>query len=66
MNEEEIEVLYYFDGLLCIIVGVGSGKIRVLIRKIVYLINVLGILFDYILVVIFINKVVLEMFERVK
>lgn len=42
-------------------VGVGSGKICVLVYCIVWLMEVENIVFFFILVVIFINKVVKEM-----
>lgn len=66
LNEEQTEALYYFDGPLRIIAGAGSGKTRVLTRKIAYLINVLGISPDHILAVTFTNKAASEMSERVK
>nr|WP_307909104.1 UvrD-helicase domain-containing protein [Mycoplasmopsis bovis] len=56
LNEEQTEALYYFDGPLRIIAGAGSGKTRVLTRKIAYLINVLGISPNHILAVTFTNK----------
>lgn len=44
-----------------VLVGVGSGKICVLVYCIVWLMEVENIMFFFILVVIFINKVVREM-----
>lgn len=53
------------DGLFLIMVGVGFGKICVLIYCIVYLIDEKYVNFWNILVIIFINKVVCEMCECV-
>ncbi|WP_029513655.1 ATP-dependent helicase [Mycoplasmopsis primatum] len=66
LNEEQKEALFYFDGPLRIIAGAGSGKTRVLTRKIAYLINILGISPNHILAVTFTNKAAAEMSERVK
>lgn len=49
------------EGLLFIMVGVGLGKICVLIYCIVYLLDEKDVLFYNILVIMFINKVVKEM-----
>ncbi|MBZ4212494.1 UvrD-helicase domain-containing protein [Mycoplasma sp. U97] len=65
LNEEQKEALMYFDGPLRIVAGAGSGKTRVLTRKIAFLINVLGISPKYILAVTFTNKAASEMAERV-
>ncbi|OAB49025.1 ATP-dependent helicase [Mycoplasmopsis gallinarum] len=66
LNEDQLEALLYFDGPLRIIAGAGSGKTRVLTRKIAYLINVLGIHPSQILALTFTNKAANEMNERVK
>lgn len=66
LNKEQIEALYYFDGPLRIIAGAGSGKTRVLTRKMAYLINIIGIIPEKILAVTFTNKAANEMAERVK
>ncbi|WP_406617571.1 ATP-dependent helicase [Mycoplasmopsis adleri] len=66
LNEEQKEALLYFDGPLRIIAGAGSGKTRVLTRKIAYLINIIGISPKQILAVTFTNKAANEMAERVK
>lgn len=53
------------EGFLLIMVGVGFGKIWVLIYCIVYLIDEKLVNFWNILVIIFINKAVCEMKECV-
>ncbi|RMX35251.1 UvrD-helicase domain-containing protein, partial [Mycoplasmopsis fermentans] len=65
LNAEQKEALMYFDGPLRIIAGAGSGKTRVLTRKVAYLINELGISPRSILAVTFTNKAANEMSERV-
>ncbi|MEA4115512.1 3'-5' exonuclease [Mycoplasma sp. 744] len=65
LNAEQLEALNYFDTPLRIIAGAGSGKTRVLTRKIAYLINVLGISPRQILALTFTNKAANEMNERV-
>ncbi|VEU75193.1 ATP-dependent DNA helicase UvrD/PcrA [Mycoplasmopsis maculosa] len=66
LNDDQKEALYHFDSPLRIIAGAGSGKTRVLTRKIAYLINVLGISPEDILAVTFTNKAANEMADRVK
>lgn len=56
-------MVIYISGFFFVVVGVGIGKIRILIIRIVYLIEELGVVLDSILVVIFINKIVREMKE---
>lgn len=55
----------YIEGLLLVMVGVGSGKMWVLIYWIVYLIEEKEVNLWNILVIMFINKVVKEMKECV-
>lgn len=64
-NFVQNEVVCYFDGFCFVFVGVGSGKICVIMQKIVYLIEVKGFELCYIVVVMFMNKVVVEMCECV-
>ncbi|BAW18047.1 ATP-dependent helicase UvrD/PcrA [Mycoplasmopsis bovigenitalium] len=65
LNTEQKEALLYFDGPLRIIAGAGSGKTRVLTRKIAYLINILGIAPSQILALTFTNKAANEMTQRI-
>ncbi|WP_027120627.1 ATP-dependent helicase [Mycoplasmopsis lipofaciens] len=66
LNADQKEALLYFDGPLRIIAGAGSGKTRVLTRKVAYLVSELGIPSNRILAVTFTNKAANEMSERVR
>ncbi|WP_406614811.1 ATP-dependent helicase [Mycoplasmopsis hyopharyngis] len=66
LNKEQEEALLYFDTPLRLIAGAGSGKTRVLTRKIAFLINEIGIPANQILAVTFTNKAAAEMQERVQ
>lgn len=66
LNEQQREAVQYFDTSLRIIAGPGSGKTKVLTRKVAYLINDLGITPNKILAVTFTNKAANEMSERIR
>ncbi|TDV23268.1 DNA helicase-2/ATP-dependent DNA helicase PcrA [Mycoplasmopsis mustelae] len=66
LNEHQSETVRYFDSPLRIIAGAGTGKTKVLTRKVSYLINVLGISPKKILAVTFTNKAAQEMSVRIK
>ncbi|QCZ36615.1 ATP-dependent helicase [Mycoplasma nasistruthionis] len=65
LNEDQQEAVKYLDTPLRIIAGAGSGKTRVLTRKVAYLINELGIAPNHILALTFTNKAANEMKERI-
>ncbi|VEU75917.1 ATP-dependent helicase [Mycoplasmopsis columboralis] len=65
LNESQRSAVEYFDSPLRIIAGAGSGKTKVLTRKVTYLINDLGISASNILAVTFTNKACNEMKERI-
>ncbi|UUD36632.1 UvrD-helicase domain-containing protein [Mycoplasmopsis citelli] len=65
LNKFQREAVEYFDSHLRIIAGAGSGKTKVLTRKVTYLINDLGISPSNILAVTFTNKACNEMKERI-
>ncbi|WP_426461563.1 ATP-dependent helicase [Mycoplasma hafezii] len=65
LNDKQREAVEYFDTPLRIIAGAGSGKTKVLTRKVAYLINDLGISPKNILGVTFTNKASNEMSDRI-
>lgn len=66
LNPNQEEAVLYVKGPLRIIAGAGSGKTRILTRKVAYLINILGIDPSKILAVTFTNKAAIEMKQRIK
>ncbi|WP_036458665.1 ATP-dependent helicase [Mycoplasma leonicaptivi] len=66
LNEKQKEAVVYFDTNLRIIAGAGTGKTKVLTRKVSYLINDLGISPRAILAVTFTNKAAKEMVNRIE
>ncbi|MEE3928461.1 UvrD-helicase domain-containing protein [Mycoplasmopsis ciconiae] len=66
LNDHQKEAVQYFKSNLRIIAGAGSGKTKVLTRKVAYLINDLAIPPHDILAVTFTNKACNEMSERIR
>ncbi|TNK95796.1 ATP-dependent DNA helicase PcrA, partial [Mycoplasmopsis pullorum] len=66
LNSKQKEAVEYFDSPLRIVAGAGSGKTKVLTRKIAYLVNELGIAPKEILAVTFTNKACNEMAIRIR
>ncbi len=66
LNNEQQNAVLYSEGPMIILAGAGSGKTRVLIHKVLYLIQEKGLDPSEILMVTFSNKAAGEMKERME
>lgn len=65
LNDSQLRAVEYCDGPALVIAGAGSGKTRVLVKKIVHLINI-GYEPSSIMALTFTNKAANEMRERIR
>jgi DNA helicase-2/ATP-dependent DNA helicase PcrA len=66
LNKKQKEAAFWVDGSSLILAGAGSGKTRVLVAKVIYLIKEKKVSPSSIVMITFTNKAASEMKERIK
>jgi DNA helicase-2/ATP-dependent DNA helicase PcrA len=66
LNEKQLEAVLHIKGPLMIIAGAGSGKTRVLVNRIAWLIEQGSLNLSQVMAVTFTNKAASEMKQRLK
>ena len=66
LNKEQLEAVLHTDGPLLVLAGAGSGKTKMLVSKVAYLINDKGVAMNNILMLTFTNRAAKEMKKRVE